>query len=169
MKISTKTGDDGRTSLYQGSRVSKDDLRMEICGSLDELGSFIGLVKAESKDKKLKSLLELIQKDLVIICSCAATPALSQSRLKKEITKREVERIESLIQGLEKKAKKIKSFCLPGKSRISAYFDIVRVITRRVERRVVSAMSKKLIKNRHILVYLNRLSDLFFLLARKAK
>ena len=167
MKISTKTGDNGSTSLLYGGRVRKDSLRLEACGTLDELCSFLGLCKSLLKNRQEKSLIEKAQTALFVINSEITTETSSLGRLKRRLNKKDVNYLESIIEKLEKKYKPRQwHFLLPGENTISAALDIARTVTRRAERRVVTLKKKKIVKNVSILAYLNRLSDLLYLLTR---
>jgi cob(I)alamin adenosyltransferase len=164
MGIVTKGGDKGKTSLYRGGRVSKDHIRMETIGSLDEVSSYLGVSKSILKSKKKKKIIESIQKDIFLINAEIAT---ASGALKKRIGNSQVSRLEDEIIELEAKlAPKLKGFSLSGKTKTSSNIDLARTITRRVERRAVTLQRKKILKNEDILVYLNRLSDLLYLLAR---
>lgn len=164
MSIVTKRGDRGKTSLYKGARVSKDHIRVEAVGSLDEVSSYLGISKSLIKSKKKKKIIESIQKDLFIVNSEIATPSKS---LKKRISYSQVSRLEQEIIDLEGKlTPKLKGFSLAGKNKVSSNLDLARTITRRAERRAVTLARKKKLKNENILVYLNRLSDLLYLLAK---
>jgi len=169
MSITTRTGDKGKTSVYRGKRVSKDNIRIEICGMLDELGVCLGLAKAlVKKDKKIKGIIESIQKDLFMVAGEIVCQAKFIKQLKKRINQKKVENLDKISGGLEKSGKfNSKSFSLPGKNFTSAVFDLARVAARRAEREIVTFKRKKALKNNYILVYLNRLSDLLYLLARK--
>jgi ATP:cob(I)alamin adenosyltransferase len=168
MGIITKKGDKGFTFLYKGGRVKKDDLRIEICGCLDEVVAFLGLSKCLTKKKTLKRLLERIQKDLFLIGTEIATLPSFLKSFKKRIEKKHIDYLEEHIKDLEKKkVLKKKGFYLPTDNLFSGYLEISRVLTRKVERRIVSLKNKKGLKNNFILIYLNRLSDLLYLLARK--
>ena len=170
MSIVTKKGDKGKTSLYKGKLVSKDNIRIETCGSIDELSCYLGLAKSMIKKKNIIVLLESIQKDLFILATEVATEVKNSEKFKKRIDNSFVDYLNKAILDLEeKKGLKIKGFQLPGKSLISSVLDLSRVIARRVERRIVSLNRKKLLNNKYILVYLNRLSDLLYLLARLSK
>ncbi len=170
MSIVTKKGDKGKTSLYQGKMVSKDHIRIEACGSLDELSSHLGLVKSIANRKNIVNLIESIQKDLFILSTEVVTEIKILGKLKKRIDSSFISRLDkSILEIEEKKGLKIKGFRLPGSSPISSILDISRTIARRVERRITTLSRKKLLNNKHILVYLNRLSDLLYLLARLPK
>lgn len=167
MSIVTKRGDNGQTSLYCGGRVMKDHIRIEACGDLDELCSYLGMSKCLTKDKKEKELIVSVQKDLFVIGSEIATPANMLARLKKKIDSDDVRRVEKALERIETKSQHPRrAFAIPGKDSVSSVLDIARAVTRRVERRTVTLRNKQMLKNTHILVYLNRLSDLLYLLAR---
>lgn len=167
MGISTKTGDSGLTSLRFRGRVKKYDLRIEACGVLDELSSFLGLSKSLLKDKLAKKLIDGVQQDLFIIGSEIATGKSYVNKLEKRIRQEDVRNLELIIARLEKKYRvTIFSFVLPGENTLSAVLDISRTFARRAERRIVTLVNTRMIKNRQIQVYLNRLSDLLYLLAR---
>ncbi|MCX5665860.1 MAG: cob(I)yrinic acid a,c-diamide adenosyltransferase [Candidatus Omnitrophica bacterium] len=167
MSIVTKTGDKGKTSLYCGTRVDKDDIRVEICGALDELSSFLGMAKNASKDKNTKRVVHSIQKELIALCAEAATSAAGSSKIKKRASKSSISILEREIDRLEGKcATRMRSFCIPGKGAASSALDVARAIARRAERRSVTLQKKGMVKNPNIAIYLNRLSDLLYLLAR---
>jgi len=167
MSITTKTGDKGLTSLCCGKRIRKDHILVQICGLLDELCSFLGLTKSLIKKRQTKKLLVSIQKDLFVIGAEIATSAKFLNRLKKRIDNNYVKRLEDNINNLERKIKlKGSCFLLPGENFISSAFDVGRTIARRAERQVVTLKHKNILKNPQILIYLNRLSDLLYLLAR---
>lgn len=168
MSITTKKGDKGFTFLCGGAKVTKDDIRIDICGGLDELNSFLGVSKVIVKTKDIKDLLEGIQRDLFVIGSEISTPLTATKRLKNTVKYKSIQKLQQHINALEnKKVIKDKCFSLPGGSLASSILDVARTIARRLERRVVTLNRKKLLKNKNILVYLNRLSDLLYLLARK--
>ncbi len=166
MSITTKVGDKGKTSLLGGKMVDKDHVIIEACGTLDELCSFLGMAKSFLKNKQAKNIIESIQKDLFIVGAEVSCRANFAGRLKKRINSAYAARLGKIVNGLEKKNKLRSSFCLPGKNSLSGILDVARVIARRSERRVVTLSKKGTLKNPHILVYLNRLSDLLYLLAR---
>ena len=164
MSIVTKGGDKGRTSLYRGQRVSKDHIRIETVGTLDELSSCLGISKSLIKSKSKKTIIESIQKDLFIINSEIAAAA---KRPSKTISDKRISGLEKLIIKSEAKLKpKLKGFSLPGKNKVSSSLDLARTIARRAERRAVTLQRKKMLKNDNILIYLNRLSDFLYLLSR---
>jgi len=167
MSITTKIGDKGFTSLLFGGSDSKDSLRIESCGTLDELCSFLGLAKSLTKDKKAKAVIEDIQRDLIIIGAEIASEKSHIHKLRQRINGNDIARLEALIKALEKKyLAKMRYFVLPGENTLSAVLDITRTVARKAERRAVQLERAKALKNVLIIVYLNRLSDLLFLMAR---
>ncbi|QAT17442.1 ATP:cob(I)alamin adenosyltransferase [Candidatus Velamenicoccus archaeovorus] len=170
MGIVTKKGDKGKTSLYFGGMVSKDHPRVELCGALDELSSFLGFAKSLLRDKQGRAWIEGVQKDLVTIAAEAATAPGFLVRLKKRVQKEDVGRLERQIATLESRSKR-KNFCfsIPGSCLVSSCLDVARTIARRAERRAVSLLRKRQIANKDVLAYLNRLSDFLYLLARKSE
>lgn len=165
-KIYTKTGDKGETSLFGGKRVPKNDLRVVVYGTVDELTSFMGLALAKSKKKATKELLTVIQRDLYEIMAYLANAPLRLDSL----TERTV-LFERTIDKINKKLPELRSFILPQGGELSALFHVCRALTRRVERNLVAFIKKTKRagqKEKNILQYLNRLSDLFFMLAREA-
>ncbi|MBN3039616.1 MAG: cob(I)yrinic acid a,c-diamide adenosyltransferase [Candidatus Omnitrophica bacterium] len=168
MSIVTKTGDKSRTCLYRGPKLFKDHLRFEICGSIDELSAFLGLSVLRVKSIADKKILDSILRDLFFISTEAATEAKYLKLLKKRVGREEVDKLEKYIGKLEKN-KKIKCSCFVFgfKTSCGSYLNIARTIARRTERRIVSALKKKMIKNKYLILYINRLSDLLFLIACK--
>ncbi len=167
MKIYTKTGDKGETGLFGNGRVPKDSLRIEAYGTIDELNSFIGLTITEIKDENVKELLLEIQNELFVISTDLATPSIEKDeKLKIKRTSEDFYLSkEKEIDNYEEKLEKLKNFILPGGSKGASYLHICRTICRRAERRTVS-LSKAEKVNENILIYLNRLSDLLFVLSR---
>lgn len=169
MKIYTKTGDNGQTSLFGGHRVSKDDLRIESYGTVDELNSVLGMALHDISDKKLHDVIFELQNELFVLGSDLATPK-SDSGKDRHITRisaEHVERLEKLIDTFTEEVPPLKYFILPGGSRAASWLHIGRTICRRAERKVVTLYNNVDI-GAHIVVYLNRLSDLLFVLARYA-
>jgi len=160
--IVTKKGDRGYTYTYSKDKLSKDDLRLEVVGTMDELCSFLGMAKSLVKDRSGKDILEKIQKDLFTIGGQVS--GLGSKKLKRRIASRNIRYLEDKIEKLEKKSS-IKIFVLPGDNLVSSTLHVARTIARRLERRVVALKNKKKFKKKNILIYLNRISDLIFLLA----
>ena len=167
MKIYTKGGDKGETGLYGGERVSKDSLRIETYGTVDELNSFIGLTLGEVSDSQIKKLLKQIQNTLFILGSDLSTPDNEKNKAHQipRITKSNYEEIEREIDKFDARLNELRNFILPGGSKGAALLHICRTVCRRAERRVVS-LKNKVNLNPDIIILLNRLSDLFFVLAR---
>ena len=157
MSIYTRTGDSGTTALYGGKRISKADLQVEAYGSIDELTSFIGLVINKLINEKDRIFLISVQKDLYQIMAVLSGANIDLKFLFGE----KVLTFENKIDELEKKLPKLNKFILPGGTEISSWFHILRVICRRAERNVV-----RFDNNIIIVKYLNRLSDLLFVMAR---
>lgn len=167
MAITTKTGDKGRTALYLGGRVSKDHIRIEFYGTLDELCSYLGLAKAQLKKKKARDILESLQRDLFVIGAELATKTSCLKKLERKIGRSDIAGLDDHIAGYEKhRSHRECCFCLPGENVTSATIDVARTIARRAERTVVTLKSRGILQNMHILTYLNRLSDLLYLMAR---
>lgn len=167
MKIYTKTGDKGETSLFGGERVSKSSTRLEAYGTIDELNAFIGLAVTESKSERVKSVLLNLQSKLFVVGADLATPDTEKNKkLNIERTPAEFyKEAEKQIDNFENELKVLKSFILPGGSKSAAYLHICRTIARRAERTVV-ALNNEVKLGDNIIIFLNRLSDLFFVLAR---
>ena len=165
-RIYTKTGDDGTTGLVGGQRVSKDSALIEASGSLDELNALLGLVRTRNLPDGVSRVLETIQNDLFIIGTQISTPEVSGVSVA-SIGDAEVGKLEHEIDALESLLPPLRQFILPGGSREAAELHLARTVARRAERRCV-ALSRSSSVEPRILRYLNRLSDLFFLLARYA-
>lgn len=165
MPIYTRTGDKGKTDLFGGARVSKADLRIETLGTIDELNSTIGVALSETRNKKQETSRELIkiQNDLLNIGSLLANPTPCYILHATYYIKR-VRDFENLIDEMTKVLPPLKNFILPGGGRAGAMLHLARAICRRAERRIVKLKNS----DRNIIIYLNRLSDLLFALARFA-
>lgn len=161
MSISTKAGDGGMTSLWSGERVWKDDLRVEAYGTLDELDAHIGEARHNVILEEVKSILSQIQSDLYHIMGELASTDISYPV---PIRNDEVDRLTEIVHHYESQLQ-LKGFVVPGNTPSSAKLDVCRTITRRAERRVV-ALKQKVSIPEEILLYVNRLSDVFFILAR---
>lgn len=167
MKIYTKTGDKGETGLFGGPRVSKNSSRIEAYGTIDELNSFIGLAITEIRDNSLKNLLEKLQNELFNVGADLATPLTEKNKKLniKRISEDYFLDIEKEIDNYESELETLKNFILPGGSKAASILHICRTISRRAERNVV-ALNKEEKINKNIVIFLNRLSDLFFVLSR---
>lgn len=166
MKIYTGFGDKGKTRLYGGQIVNKDDQRVEAYGTVDELNSILGVVISDITNEVLIHKLYKIQKSLFKISADLATP-LAKGTKKREtiISAEDIKSIESLIDGLDNQLDPLKNFILPGGSKSAAMIHLARTICRRAERRIISLNHHEPI-DAGILVYFNRLSDLLFVMAR---
>lgn len=163
MAIYTRTGDKGKTSLFNGQRVSKGDLRVETYGTIDELNSAIGVCLAEIRDKKQETRKELIriQNDLFGIGSSLANPS---SKKTPSLEKR-VKEFEEFIDQMTVKMPSLSNFILPSGGKTGAMLHLARAISRRAERKTVALNSRERV-DKNIIIYLNRLSDLLFTLSR---
>ena len=161
-RVYTKTGDQGQTSLVGGARVSKASLRVDAYGDVDELNSVIGLARAQVNDKTVDEVLGLIQNDLFTLGADLASPSeIAVPRIGESFVKKLEELADRFLAELEP----LKEFILPGGSEVGAVLHLARTVARRSERRAV-ALSEIEELNAETIVYLNRLSDLLFILAR---
>jgi cob(I)alamin adenosyltransferase len=166
MGITTKTGDKGMTSLLGGARIRKDHITVKAFSELDELCSILGLAKSLIKKRVSRKLLESVQKDLSVVCCEVAARKISLKKLKKRIDSSHIKKLEDKIHDLESKIELKSCFSLPGENPVSGLLDVARAITRKAEIHIVTLKNKNLLKNHCILIYLNRLSDLLYLLSR---
>ena len=170
-KVYTRSGDEGQTSLGTGERVSKVSPRVCAYGEVDELNSFLGLARTKIADPELLKLLERIQNELFVLGADLAVPspdpAQGESDRQRRISQAEIEGLEKAIDRYNETLPPLQEFILPAGNEAGAILHVARAVARRAEREVVSlAQTEKL--NPHVLVYLNRLSDLLFVLARVA-
>ena len=169
MKIYTRTGDAGQTGLFGGGRVSKDNIRIEAYGTVDELNSHLGLVRSDMSvgpHVAIGDILERIQNELFVLGSDLATPLDGRPEVPR-IEKSAVSQLEKDIDAVDEQLAPLTQFILPGGCLIASELHIARTVCRRAERRVVSLAGFEPI-NESVIVYLNRLSDLLFMLARWA-
>ena len=167
MKIYTKTGDTGETSLFGGGRVPKDASRIEAYGTVDELNSVIGIIMSQTAQKELQQILSSIQNDLFVVGADLATPHSAQNTAVQRISNEQYDPLERIIDRIELHLTPLKTFILPGGSTSAAQLHFARTVCRRAERCVVKLSHAENIGN-EIIIYLNRLSDLLFVLARYA-
>jgi cob(I)alamin adenosyltransferase len=165
-RIYTRAGDAGETSLGDGSRVRKTDPRIEAYGTVDELNSAIGLVLAGDVSEEFRPWLEEIQNDLFDVGADLSVP-LDDERERLRVTEAQVERLEGLCDRVNERLEPLKSFVLPGGSETAARLHVARTVCRRAEREA-TALAEEGELNPAALAYLNRLSDLLFILARAA-
>jgi cob(I)alamin adenosyltransferase len=166
-KIYTKTGDKGDTGLFGGGRVPKYSLRIDAYGTVDELNSFVGLASTEVKDTDVEALLEKIQNELFTVGSNLAAPDIDKDKkgIIPKVDEDFIKDAENAIDKFEEKLEPLKNFILPGGSKGAALLHVCRTVCRRAERKVVELKSTEIV-NDNIVIFLNRLSDLFFVLAR---
>jgi cob(I)alamin adenosyltransferase len=167
VKIYTKKGDEGQTSLLGGQRISKSDLRPEAYGTLDEACSVLGVARAWAQDEDLTAVIHTIQQDLFLLGAELATAPEDRERFNFQITAEHTAQLESLIDARLTKIELPRAFIIPGSSsHIPSLLDWARAVVRRSERWVVKLKEAGLLENPEALKYLNRLADLLFVLAR---
>ena len=168
-RVTTRTGDGGETSLFGKERVRKTDPRIEALGDLDETQSVIGLARSLAPRSSLgRELLEL-QRGLYLVMAEVATPREDLGRLKERLDGAAVARIDEVLETLKKKTPIEGRFVIPGENRISASLDHARTVARRAERHVVECIDEGYVSDAALLPWLNRLSDLLFVLARASE
>ena len=163
MKIYTKTGDEGKTSLFDNSRVWKSDQRIMSYGAVDELNSSLGVALSLELDPEIKDILIKLQNDLFIVGSDLANPNMSDEKIR--TTPEMITFLEQKIDLLEPQLEPLTSFILPGGTLLASILHLSRTISRRAETHVI-ALSQNEEINKDAAIYLNRLSDLMFILAR---
>lgn len=167
-KIYTRRGDDGSTGLFGGPRVRKDDLRVSAYGDIDELNSALGVAREELPEGDLRALLDALQSELFTLGAQLATPdAQAAPKEVPRIVQGNVERLEREIDRLTGELPPMKNFILPGGSRAGAALHLCRTVCRRAERKVVELAEGAEVAP-EALAYVNRLSDLLFVMARAA-
>ena len=166
MKIYTKTGDRGTTSLFGGERVDKNSLRIEAYGNVDELNSLIGIIVADNPSSDISKKLLRIQKELFVLGGDLATPLSAKVKVPR-VTKSLVTRLEKEIDKWSATLPQLKNFILPGGSAVGSKLHLARTVARRTERSIADLASQEKI-NSNDLIYMNRLSDWLFTLARYA-
>jgi cob(I)alamin adenosyltransferase len=166
VKIYTKTGDAGETSLFGGQRVSKADARVTAYGDVDELNAWLGFVRANLVDRQLGEMLEHLQRDLFAVGARLADPGhkIADRVVKAAVTGDDVTRLEGWIDQVESELKPLRRFILAGGSPAGAALHVARTVCRRAERSMVSLGHDAF--ETDLLVYINRLSDLLFVMAR---
>lgn len=165
MKIYTKGGDTGETSLFGGKRVPKDELRIEAYGTSDELNSFLGWLRTEIDDEKIiEDIIEIQDRIFTLGSHLAADPDKPKLKLP-PLEEKDVEMLEKRIDQMDSELEPLQTFILPGGNQVTSLCHVCRTITRRCERRTVS-LSKVADVNPLIIRYLNRLSDYLFVASR---
>lgn len=165
MKIYTRTGDDGQTSLFAGGRTSKDSARLHAYGTIDELNSVLGLALAHGLSDDLATMVNVIQNELFMVGADLATPLNADAAWITRVTEEQVSRLEREIDQMDEALPPLKNFILPGGTVGAATLHIGRTTCRRAERWVVALSDEETI-NSSILHYVNRLSDWLFMAAR---
>ena len=168
VKIYTRTGDAGDTGLFDGTRVGKDDPRVGAYGEVDELNAWLGLANTEMGESDLRPMLEQIQRDLFAVGARLADPSrrIADRVAKAAVTTEDISRLEGWIDGLESELPALRRFILAGGCRSGAILHVARTVCRRAERTMVSLGRDAF--EPEVLVYINRLSDLLFVMARAA-
>jgi cob(I)alamin adenosyltransferase len=167
MKITTKRGDAGKTSLFdKRRRVPKTNIRKEINGTLDEVSAILGLARATCEMARINKLILRTQEEIFMIGSEVAASPDDIHKLEHRIEARHVRRLERGMDSIEKRMRMPESFVVAGATRVSAMLDMARTFTRRAERKAVEAREEGIIRSTHLMKYLNRLSDYLFTVAR---
>lgn len=167
MKIYTKTGDSGSTGLFGGARVDKDDARVDAYGTVDETNAAIGVARTAGLSPAVDAVLAAVQSDLFTLGAELACVPGHEARLKLHLVgAADIERLEQAIDRAEEGLAPLASFVLPGGTAGAAALHAARTICRRAERRVVALRHGSAVRD-EIVIYLNRLSDLLFVLARR--
>lgn len=166
--IYTKTGDKGETGLFDGTRVSKADARVAAYGEVDEVNAWLGLVRAHALDRDLDDMLDRIQRDLFALGARLADPRRKIAKWvdKADLGDEDVTRLEQWIDGLERELPELRRFILAGGRPAGALLHLTRTVCRRAERHVVGLGEGAV--DAIVVIYLNRLSDLLFVMARAA-
>ena len=166
-RIYTRTGDKGETGLVGGARVPKDSLRVDAYGNVDELNSALGIVRAFLNDGELDNLLAELQRDLFVVGADLASTPEAQLRNIPRISSEKITAMERTIDMFEAQLPPLKAFILPGGGVAGSLLHNARTIARRAERRIVT-LSKTEPINEELVPYMNRYSDLLFVVARVA-
>jgi cob(I)alamin adenosyltransferase len=159
MPLYTRTGDTGTTSLYGGARVDKDDPSIEGCGNMDELSASLGVVRSEGLPMPFESILLRIQQELMAFCADMVSGSAT-------ISLEHIRQLESDIDRIGSELPPLTEFIIPGENRLSALLHLSRTVCRRAERSLVT-LCRTESPSPHLVAYLNRLSDLLFVMAQK--
>lgn len=167
MKIYTRTGDDGTTGLIGGSRVKKHNIRLESYGTIDELNSYIGVIRSMQTDQHADQILEVIQNKLFVIGANLATDE-SISLVKKQLPckKADIELLEKEMDRMNNDLPELRNFILPGGSQAASFCHVARTVCRRAERKIVE-LAENAEVDANLIKFVNRLSDYLFVLSRK--
>lgn len=167
MKIYTRTGDDGTTSLFAGGRVSKSDLRLHAYGTVDELNAILGVALAASLPDEIAARVMRVQSELFVLGADLATPNDASPKWLVRVSSELIAALESEIDRWEEQLPELRNFILPGGTPGAATLHQARVVCRRAERWIVTLQEHDAI-NEHVLHYINRLSDWLFVASRQA-
>jgi cob(I)alamin adenosyltransferase len=165
-RIYTRTGDKGETGLMGGDRTSKSSLRVQAYGDIDELNSVLGLTRTFSKDEEIGSQLERLQRDLFVVGADLASPR-TEDHTTPRVTENMTAMLEKNIDKFQQELRPLTAFILPGGAETGALLHFARTVARRAERSIV-ALSMTESVNENLIPYINRLSDLLFVMARLA-
>ncbi len=165
-KVTTGTGDTGYTGLLGEQRVPKYDPRPDTFGTIDEATSALGLARATTRDPRVKEIIYSIQQELYLLMGELATPPENYEKMGLRMTPEHVQRLEQTEEALKQEVAIPNKFIIPGDTPDGAALDLARTIIRRAERMAVKLLHDGVIENGEVLRYLNRLSDLVFILAR---
>jgi cob(I)alamin adenosyltransferase len=166
MSIATKHGDRGSTGLIGGDRVSKSDPRVEAYGTVDELGAAMGFARSICDDEEVRELTKAIQRELFTVAGAVANPASHEASPTTYVTPAMVEALTAHVNRIEATEGILSDWSLPGEHAAAAAYDVARCVCRRAERCVVRLAESGADVNAHVIPYLNRLSDLLWLMGR---
>jgi cob(I)alamin adenosyltransferase len=165
-KVTTGTGDTGYTGLLGEERVPKYDVRPDTFGTVDEATSALGLARAMTQDQRVKDIIYQVQQELYLLMAELATPPENYEKMGFRMTVEHVHRLEQVEDSLKKEVEIPNKFIIPGDTVDGAALDLARTVIRRAERMAVKLLHDGVIENGEVVRYLNRLSDLVFILAR---
>lgn len=165
IQVYTRKGDSGETGLFGGSKISKDSIKVEAYGSIDEAAAFIGEARANLTDKNLKDILYKIQEKFLVIGAHLASDKNGINKLKEGIEDSDIEELENIIDSYSKNLLPLYKFIIPGDNKESASLHIARTVVRRSERRIVALKGRETVEP-NLLKYVNRVSDVLFVLSR---
>lgn len=166
MKIYTKTGDKGETGLMGGKRVAKDSLRIKACGDVDELNSALGVCRSHNTNDFLESALHRLQRELFLLGADLSTPRDEKVKVPR-IEESHIAGMEQLIDRIDGELKPLTNFIVPGGSKTASFLHLARAVCRRSERAMVTLRRVENV-GEYVVIYVNRLSDLLFVMARYA-
>ena len=165
MKVYTRKGDAGETGLFGGSRISKSSLKVDAYGSIDEAAAFIGVARAFVENKEIKDILYMIQEKFLVVAAYLASDANGINKLKEKIEISDIEILEKYIDNYSKQLLPLYKFLIPGEDIQSAVLHVARTVVRRSERRIIALNEQENLQP-EILKYVNRVSDILFVLSR---